>query len=290
MGLYGVAAAKLRGSTVKEMIQVLGMIRYEMLMAWRRGSTRMILFVMLALPVATFIYTSDMWLKGIECMCGPDGEPLPTELVTLMETYATLSATIFVIPILTLIVPVMISDTIPLDRHYGTNQILNSLPLTPASYLLGKLGGALGSVFGALGIGGALWGAVILFRQYRPDPNPLMIFWGGMLMLAMISTVLGVLVPAISPNRRKAVMWGFAAAFVASIFSTMLPVYEVLQASLQRLTGVNHLSPDPLPEIMQPYPDPFSGAFVLNYGIIAVMIVLVLGMVVRRMQTSEAPI
>lgn len=269
---------------------MLGIIRYEMLMAWRRGSTRMILFVMLALPIATYLYTSDSMFEGIECMCEPDGTPYPPQVATMIQTYTVLGAAIFIIPVLMLIVPVMIADTIPLDRHYGVSHILNSLPISAGEYLLGKVGAAVSTVIGATGIGLALWGVLVAFRQFTPEILPMLIFWISTFVLAVISAVLGVLVPAVSPNRRKAVAWGFAAAFGVSVFSTLLPVYKVSQKALERLGEITYPVPDPFPDITTQYPDPFDTGALINYGIILFVIAVIVGIVLRRMQTSEAPI
>lgn len=110
--------------------------------------------------------------------------------------------------------PIM-ADVVPLDRHYGVRELLESLPLSDAAYLCGKLCGmALALASGLLisvaliGIGGLLvYGAVDISRLLR-------MFLIGALPVVVLNGGLTLLLSAAQPTRRRAAAIGAGVAIL----------------------------------------------------------------------------
>jgi hypothetical protein len=113
--------------------------------------------------------------------------------------------------ILTLMLPLVVADTIPKDQHLGVRELLGSLPLGPGAYLTGKLCSLWLSLLAGLGlaalIAGGAWRLLI-------GPFDLAIYgelWlVGVLTLAFVNAGLSMLLAAGQPTTYRAIIVGGA--------------------------------------------------------------------------------
>lgn len=218
--------------------QLSGMIRYEFKMHWRR---RALLVVMLSI---TLIVLSALVFSGFEPLVDDpaftqDEIDQALSLTVMLVTWLPMSV------ILIFILPVALADTIPLDRQHGVDELINSTPLTPATYLTGKLLGVwLATLAGLTAvmviITVAWWVQVGGFdlRLY------LEIWLVNALSITVMNGGLGVLLAVAQPNRRRAVIFVIG-LFAVIVFVSSLDFGEFWTlANPVRLTMITYFIPD----------------------------------------------
>jgi len=223
-----------------KLAQLGGMIRYEARMHWRRGGLlaftvvfAVALFVswLLAsrqapsLPGATTVITTSTGGETVTILT-PSGVPLPSEIVQRLSraqaALAILDTWLIPLLLLSLAVPPIVAETIPLDRQAGVRELLDGLPLSRGTYLLGKLLGVWVGVLSGLVVVAALTAAVGQLLTGPFDPGAYLVFWGlGIVPLALFTSAMGTLLPVGQPTRRRGVFVGVAfSAYCVATFMT----------------------------------------------------------------------
>lgn len=109
--------------------------------------------------------------------------------------------------VLTIILPTIVADAVPLDNSEGVSELLNALPLRSGVYLAGKVLGIwlamTGSVLLCMVVIGVLW----WIKTGGYDMLAYLDMWllGG-LMLGLINTAFAVLLASVQGSRRLAVL------------------------------------------------------------------------------------
>jgi hypothetical protein len=265
------------------------MMRYEWLMGWRRGTQRVVL-------VSALLFPQMLALVGY--LFGPltDGSTAVSlsgwpEVLLLQSTGAAVLANIATLVLIVLLLPLTLSELIPLDRQYRTREILKALPLSPNLYLAGKLL----SVWPALLIGlllAALLSGALAWLQNGPyHVGTLVTFWlTGLIPLALFSSLMAVMLSAGQSSRRRAILTGLLAAPVALAASFLLPVNKFLFAALFRLSLTPEKLADPAVVASLPrYPEALAPDTLLRLGgTLAIMVLMWLATAwsIRRKEKS----
>jgi ABC-type transport system involved in multi-copper enzyme maturation permease subunit len=176
-----------------QLAQIAKMAYYEFTMHWRG---RALLVVTLAIGVMNLFSILIFNSNSID---------LPINLNTTFAIVGLISAPLTVA--LAILLPITVSDTIPKDAQYGVRELLDTLPLSRAAYLTGKVLGVWVSVLSSLLI---LTVATGVFYRLIAGPFDLAVYLEMWLFagvsLVIINGSLGVLIPVGQPNRRRAVI------------------------------------------------------------------------------------
>lgn len=179
--------------------QLRAMTWYEFKMHWRRK----VLWIMMLAFMTITIVSLLIFLGSIRDK-GAEAEELVRPYVS---AYAVLASWMPLSVGLALILPVMVADSIPLDRQYGVRDLLDSLPVSRAVYLTGKLLGTWAAVLAGLVVSFTISALVWLVSAGGFDLRPFLemaIVGAGS--LAIMNGGLGVLVAFGQPSRRRAVV------------------------------------------------------------------------------------
>jgi hypothetical protein len=248
------------------------MIRYELLMAWRRRSLLVsTLFLMggLALFAITFntsglqvgetqmIYLDDTVtppMVTLQNMATGETTTVPADQNTLEAVPTWLrnvdiqqaSATFQVATILTILAQLLIillllmsAETFPLDKVYQVRELLDTAPLGKATYIIGKLGG----LWAGLLLG--LIASMLIFipiSQWRFGDIDLSVYlrtWFVLLILVSIfASGLGALAASGMGSRRGAVLVGLALMPVGVfVFALIVGAFFVPLLNLSTVTA-----------------------------------------------------
>jgi hypothetical protein len=268
------------------------MLHYEFLLQWRRRSLSVILLTIVALPVLGAVTLGGQALAGVAAS-GLAPERM-RELVMQQMVFAVWGVAF---GFLTLLVPVVVAETIPKDRHYGVRELLDSLPLSPGLYRVGKLVSVWVVVFAGLGLGAVVIGAV-----WRVAVGPFDLRWYANLWLAgavpmtLINPSLTVLLAASQPTNRRALLVGigFAAVCVLlqvpgllmlgsvwSIINPSRPVYFLYFLSTPGMRA----NADPVAAVVNRLVSPEAAVWTVVAGLLQVLVVWALMSVwVRRLE------
>jgi ABC-type transport system involved in multi-copper enzyme maturation permease subunit len=179
-----------------QLAQISAIVRYETKLLWRARIAPIVLLLLLALSVTNVLSLTTTGRVTLDSM---------------LRNYDQVGAVIFFVwsPLgsaLALLLPLIVADTIPRDKHYGVWELLQSLPLGSGSYLTGKIVGVcsllLVGVWGIALIAGLLWSATL--GTYDPAPYLHMVIF-GIGSLIVMNGGLGVLLTATQPTRRRAI-------------------------------------------------------------------------------------
>lgn len=177
------------------MSKIGAMVRCELLMAGRRGG----LPLLVLLPTLTMI---GFGLLEQQTRYPPgDFDPV-TNTVKLSELLFVEMITLGVS------LPLLLGDTIPLDRQFKVRELLDALPISCALYLGGKLLSVWISVIVSLLLGGVISGALIYASWGGFDPRAFAALWSTLLPLELTITAITVLANAGSRSRRESVTVG----------------------------------------------------------------------------------
>lgn len=179
--------------------QLRGMIWYEFRMHWRRRTLAVLLLAFMAITiVSVLILSSSLTQMGVTA----DETFRP-----YISAYAVLAAWMPLSVGLALVLPVMVADTIPLDRQYHVRDLLDSLPVPRAVYLAGKLFGLwavlLASLTAALTITALIWLVGVGAFDARAYIEMAVV---GAVSLALMNGGLGMLAAVGQPSRRRAIV------------------------------------------------------------------------------------
>ncbi len=185
--------------------QLLAIIRYEFLLQWRRVALPVVVVGLMVTPILGAVVAWGDFQGYRQAIA--EGT-LAVEVARSEITAAMLPVIwLGVLLITTLFVPLVVSDTIPKDRQLGVRELLDTLPLSPAIYVTGKLlslwASLLVGVTLAALIAGLVWWLVI-------GPFSLGLFlhlWFiGALGLSLINGSTSLLLAAGQPSSRRALL------------------------------------------------------------------------------------
>jgi hypothetical protein len=265
------------------MSQLLGMIRYEFKMAWRRGAIRLIVFVTLLMPLIGYALFTVPNMKAQDV----NESQLSEDMVLRLHTARALSDNIFLVPILVFLVPMLVAETIPLDRQYRMAEIVRALPLSTGTYLAGKVMAAALPVMGSVTLAALISLIINLLRQGSVDTGPVLMFWlGGVLVLALFGVITGVMVPARQPDRRRAILFGGIAALLCTVAYIALPLNEILFTAMIQSTVIDGSAAIDIARLPT-YPNLLSGPYLMRYQLMIAILVLLCGFVLWRFSSTE---
>jgi hypothetical protein len=187
--------------------QFVAIIRYEILMAWRRRSLPLLWGLLLAGVLgltALVMNVNQQIMASIEAQ-------LAAQQITLEQFHTN---TLFTIMIAAMIcysvgITLMVGEVIPLDVQFKVRELFETLPISRATYLGGKLLG----VWGGIVLGWLLVGVIsaIAFRLIigTYDLRVFLILWVLLpLPASLTAAALSVLVASLVNSRRIAVVTG----------------------------------------------------------------------------------
>lgn len=247
--------------------QLRGMIKYELLMGWRRRSlivTILFLFVGLAVFTLTMqkeplgaeggevLYLDDtvtpatitmrLYATG-EVTTAPADDAILTNIpnwlrnIDLQQANATLKiATVLtlVTALLIIMLLLMSAETIPLDKHYQVSELLNTLPVGRATYLGGKLLAVWVGLLLGLVLCAALYILIAQTRFGAFDLRAYLKLWGVMLLpAAVFASGLSILAASGVATRRASVLIGLA-LMPAGIFVFVFVILAVFTPLIGR--------------------------------------------------------
>lgn len=178
--------------------QILAMGRYEFWMHLRRPVWVTITLVPLIYVLLSLLLLGDNFQS--QSTNSGEGQAVLTAAI-LFITWSPLSM------LLIFILPIMVSDVIPLDHQHNMRELLDTLPLTPATYLMGKLAGMWAMVLAALSIVMLLSGVGWRLRLGAYDLGSYLQMWViGVATLVILNGSIGVLINAGLSTRRRAIL------------------------------------------------------------------------------------
>ena len=213
-----------------QLSQLLGLIKYEFKMHWRKRALLVILLTLIVVTVPVPLLIGDMSMvdnvvgdetaedfeilqQGIVQDIADEQQSTTNSLTIQFFSWATLGI------IMSMILPVTMADTIPLDRQLGVAELLESTPLRTSTYLVGKMVGmwvaVLSITLPLMCLSGIIWRVTSGPFELR---GYLEMWLGSVTALIVINGSLGVLLPATQPTRRRAIMLVAGALFLATMF------------------------------------------------------------------------
>jgi hypothetical protein len=222
--------------------QLGAMIRYEMLMHWRRRSLPAIAaFFLIALVGFTLLGFNVLGNAsqvqritpiegGVELQhvnpqtgeletvryMGDDAANFPTwvqniDLISVQNTLRLMYLVGIATQALFVALMPMLADTIPFDKQVKVRELLNTLPLPSAVYLGGKVLGVWAGLFIGLGLVAAAFGVYSRVQFGVFDIGLYVRLWLVLVLPgALIASGYTVVVNTLSPSRRVAVLLGVA--------------------------------------------------------------------------------
>ncbi len=194
------------------------MLHYEVLMAWRRRSLP-ILWLLLLVGVIGFALLVESTNRDTPIMDQAigrtiDGSDAPDwaqgiDLVTATHTIALINVLIAGMIFYTVGVGLLLAEVIPLDRQFKVRELLDTLPISRATYLGGKLLGAWsGLLIGLVGVGAICALAIYLIIGVY-DLRVFAALWIALLLpQSFVAAALSVLAASFVGSRRAAVLVG----------------------------------------------------------------------------------
>ncbi len=182
-----------------QLAQIGAMVRYEIKMHWRRRALLVVTLALLVISVG-FALLMGASLQGVQFT--PDVE-FDVSLAFIPSSWFGIYVT------LVALLPVIVSDTIPKDEHFGVRDLLDSLPLSPGVYMLGKLVGMWVSVtLGLLFVMVMSWVVWLLILGFF-NPRAFLETWliGAVLVMVM-NCSMSMLLSAWAKSRRSAISVG----------------------------------------------------------------------------------
>lgn len=208
------------------LMQIGAMVRYELLMAWRR---RILLLLVGLLLIATVFFGQVVGDSSAVSTMSVQVDPATGEVVqsggsdvnlnevapwligvnypVAVNTMAIIQVLIAVMVVGAIGMTAFLGEVIPLDRHYQVRELLDALPINNTTYLGGKALGVvvlvLIVVLGAAVIGGA----ALHFVVGNYDGRVYAVMWALMILPpVLLSALLAVLLCSWTARRRAAVM------------------------------------------------------------------------------------
>jgi len=251
------------------------MMRYELLMSWRRGTQRVVLVSALLFPQMLYLLGYLFGSLTDESLAA-DLNRWP-EVVLLLRTDAAVIANITTLVLIFFLLPLTLSELIPLDRQYRVREILDALPLTPNLYLAGKLLSVWPTLLIGLVLAALLSGALAWLQNGPYHVETLATLWiTGLIPLALFSSQVAVMFSAGQSSRSRAILTGLLAVPAGLLASFFLPVNRFLFAALFRMSLTAKKLADPAVVALLPrYPEALAPDTLLRLGGTLTIMVLI---------------
>ncbi|MCC6801725.1 MAG: hypothetical protein IT319_02485 [Anaerolineae bacterium] len=211
--------------------------RYELLMAWRRGSLPILWLVLVLSSLAFSVLTAAQARSGSILYVDPatraaaDASGWTVEAI--MRTTQQVSQVGLITGIFTVALVLIVAEAIPLDRQFRIHELLDALPISRAGYLGGKVISVLGGVTLIVALGGAvsLVTARLILGEY--DLRVVSLAWLVLtLPICWANGAVSVLTAAFWRTRRTAVLFSLL----------LMPVFmALLWVALMHLSFVSGL-------------------------------------------------
>ncbi len=226
-------------------------VRYEILMAWRRRSLP-ILWILLLVGVVGFgLLIADVNRQtpvvedAVQANMGSDAPEWAQglDVVETTHTIALINVMIAGMVFYVIGITLMMGETIPLDRQFKVRELLDTLPISRTQYLGGKLlGGWGGLLIGTLLIG-VLAGAALRLILGVYDVRVFAALWLAMLVPpALLAATFSILLSSAAGSRRSAVMIGLMIIPVVMVFATLaVPSFAGIGALIEPIYAVGIL-------------------------------------------------
>ena len=261
--------------------QLITIMRFEIIMCWRRGGLKIILLMSILLPpLMSWVMPIDRQIADMLAQLWPgDALRLRTAFAISNNTAVGWSA-LFLLPLI-------LSEVIPLDDQYRTREFMTALPLPTWVYLAGKLL----AFWGVVLLGLALTAVItcgLVWAQYGPlDLSVLLSFWiWGYGLLALFSTQMGIMLAAGQPTRRQAILPGIAAVLLALGAYFVLPTNEFLWKSLL-LSIIAAVFPGRYNAALLSFPS--MPDYFLRIGAVLLLMIAVWLVTLWRLERRQAP-
>ncbi len=200
--------------------QLMGIIRYEYLLAWRKRSGQVITLILLtAVLVDAFLISS---LLSSSIVVNPTG--LSPEQVRHMTTLNAIMSTWTLLSVVFIFVaPLIVYDSVTYDRQTNMSEVYGGMPLPYSVYLAGKVIGVTLLLLTA-------WVAALLFSIVVWSLKAGGLDWfqfgdmwlvGGGLTL-LLNVLLAVLLGSTQPNRLRAAGLVLAAFLITALLSSTI--------------------------------------------------------------------
>jgi hypothetical protein len=233
------------------MRQISAILRYELLMAWRRRSLPILWMLLLAGVIGfAFIIESNGGTQPIvdQAVAGNMGANTPAwaqgiDLVEAGNTFALINILIAGMIFYSVGVTLMMGETIPLDRQFKVRELLDTLPLSRTAYLGGKLFSAWAGLLLGIIIVGAICALAIRLILGVYDVRVFLAMWAVMLVpSSFVASALSLLSSSPFSSRRTAVLVGLAIIpIVLTLVSLGVPSFAGVGALIQPIYALGIL-------------------------------------------------
>jgi hypothetical protein len=233
------------------MRQIGAILRYELLMAWRRRSLLILWILLLAGVVGSALLvesTRHIQPTMDEVVADSIGANAPdwAQGINVLEaanTFALINILIAGMVIYSVGVTLMMGETIPLDRQFKVRELLDTLPLSRTAYLGGKLFGAWAGLLLGIIIVGAISALATRLILGVYDVRIFLATWVAMLLpSSFVASALSLLASSPFSSRRTAVMMGLVMIPVVLFLVTLgVPSFAGIGALIQPIYALGIL-------------------------------------------------
>ena len=219
--------------------QLRGMVIYEFKMHWRRRSLVVLTLSLILMALFPSLFGGESTVNMLDAVSGgsvsEENANFAFTITVMLAMWMPIGA------ILAFVLPILVSDTIPLDRQYHVDELMNTLPLSPSTYLLGKLLGSWLAVLSGL-VFATIIGTGSWLLQSRAFDMWLFAQTGLLICLSLtiLNGGLGLLLGATQPNRRRAIILTII-AFV--VFSVLIGTTNLNLANPTRFELITYFVP-----------------------------------------------
>ncbi len=262
--------------------QLAGIIRYELVSGWRRGSLVALILMMALLP---FVFN---WLTSISAQVAQANLTLWPEQALLIHTGAAIGMNTFVLVLEVFILPLLVAEIIPLDRQYRVRELLDSLPFRGTTYLAGKIC-SIWLVFAVWSLVQALINGVLAWRTIGPyRVDILASFWVfGLLLLGLFSSGIALLLSVKAETHTQAILVGILAALASLGVFFLLPTREYLWSGLVLSIMIQFATPGQVAEAAS-FPQVGAPEYLLRVGSVVGTLAVLWVITVRRVRRMRA--
>jgi len=199
------------------LFQIAAMIRYEFLLQLRRPGLLAVVGGMIGLPLLSFLVNRSQFAE-LSAAVAAGGLSFENARA-IITNEAVFRSWLTAWGVCMMLLPIVVADTLPKDRHFGVRELLESLPLTPGTYLAGKVLSVWVSLLGGVGLA-ALIGSAIWWSLAGPfTPGIYFEMWFvGVASMALVNSGLALLLAAGQPTNRRAILVGVAFAILSLAF------------------------------------------------------------------------
>lgn len=233
------------------MTKLWAIVRYEILMAWRRRSLP-ILWILLLVGVVSFaaliadVNQRTPVVEGaVQANVGADAPEWAQglDVVKTTHTIALINVMIAGMVFYVIGVTLMTGETIPLDRQFKVRELLDTLPISRTQYLGGKLLGGWGGLLLGMVLVGVLAALALHFILGAYDVRVFAALWVAMLLPpTFLAAAFSILLSSAAGSRRTAVIVGLLIIPVVMIFVTLaVPSFAGIGALIEPVYAVGIL-------------------------------------------------